>query len=646
VGIKQSRRPSTFEKTGVRLPSTNVTSLSVKVQNAPVNAEYGADEHGQQTYSLVFSRTKQSPYPMVMNLSFLLRYPVLVEPFTQAMQALVGPIPNASSARSISGALRRGFFAYLADTQSDSFDLPDVTTAVLNGFVRWLNQKEGSEAKWIEGTRATYYRCATRCLIWLTSSKPWKGNFRNDLYIPRRQWPGHTVRTKPTAVIDQDLMTRTRLACISEVKKVIDSFNMREEMKASSHNRPSDNCAIGANVELETLYTSLSKAMAGGILPELSALPYSLKKAVSRAQLDYYRDIIPLFYPTARALVPLVLLLALPTAYNPDTIRNAKLADFTYGDTFGNFLAYIHTDAENPSDGEEGNTEAPMTRELQIRSFKERSKAPQPVFIPVDTGVDNPAVLFEFIKRWTANIRPIASPLQTSKLFLFVQYKGDPVTSWAGGKQGKSGYAWQKALKEFQDDHGLERFTLKMFRHTVEDLTFEEFDGDLFRTKQQANHKSAQTTVGSYTSDGERQRQGVRLGAVIGLRTRWRETNGVIDPRDRDEAEDLNCATPGWVCFDPYDSPFSLKGKLCSGYGHCPICPLGTINLRSPLSCAYAYGLLDAIDRAQSSMTPENWIERLGPIKQRLHDHWLPSFSKKAVEGARKIHIPIMPKPE
>lgn len=657
MGIKKNRQSTKFEKQQIipasqPQPQPQLQSISDQAKKALPKIEHGLDESGNPTLIALFQRTEQSPYQFRLNLSYLLAVPNLAEPFAEALVAIIGPIPNAKSALDLAYTLRAGFFTFLAERGYINVKLFDFHEYLINQFISWLNQTNDGTAKWAERTRTTYYNVASRCTEWLKNSKKWKSQFKKNFSMLNRQWTGYSTRAKLSEIIDQDLMTRIRLACISEVEIVIEGLSQTKAALSKDYGGLqffSELSVRQLSERLDLMLAYIALVSDSVLLPELEALPRNLQEAINEAGINYRRHITPKFYPTPRAMVPFVLLMALPTAYNPDTIRNAKLGDFKYAKIFGDFLLYDATEEENELVGKSGGLTESVEEDLHIRAYKKRSNARQPIYIPVDSALDNPAVLYELIKAWTETIRPYAPPLHSKKLFLFEPRRAQsktPISSWAGGEQGLRQHLWDDALNRFRTDHQLEKFTLKMFRPTVVDVALEESNGDPRAAQIQANHRNVKTTTGSYISASERQRQAIRLGYVLELRDRWRQTKGFIDSRDRDKNEDLGCATPGWRCFDPYDSPYSAKGKMCSSYARCPICPLGHIDLASSLSCAYAFALLDAIHRAQTTMTPEDWIERLGPIKERLDNRWLPAFDKGAVEGAKIIYIPLMPKPE
>ncbi|MFM0658034.1 hypothetical protein [Paraburkholderia sediminicola] len=589
---------------------------------------------------MLFSDRKYAGQLFEGDITFLNAAPNLVDALVEAVD---GTLSSGMTRKAVTDAIaevRNGFVNFLKSTSTLDVSLRDLNTKFVNAFVRWLNQTDRSgAAKWAEATRNGRYKRLVSLIEWLRHSKRWSAKLSPNLDLPINPWAGRSRRKIPLQVIDSDLMSRIRKACICEVTLTMQRFEDRQSMISAAKLRgiSLQDVKNSGPVSLDLLLALTDEVIEKNenTIPNYSELPYKLRLAY-RKQKGGLSSIIHLFWPTARTLVPFVILMAMAFAYNSDTIREAYIDDFSRGVGLGEFF---HKNAATSDDAL-----------FKANSMKERSGRRQPVFIPIDNEPDNPAVLYDFVVKWTDRLRTIAPPGIARRLFLFAPISGiGKVTVFGPSAENpdrKSGHGWFDALSSFIKDNDLEHFSLEMVRATVLDLTYEISGGDVKEVQLEGNHVHAQTTVTNYTSDGERQRKNARLATVIELRTRWREGGGVVDPRDRSFDEDLLCATPGWECIDPYDSPFATKDKLCSAYGHCPACPLGGIDLRLPVSYAHAVNLLDAVRRSRLVMRSEDWLERLGPVEDRLVSYWLPKFSQAAIELAKKIDLPPMPRPE
>jgi hypothetical protein len=269
------------------------------------------------------------------------------------------------------------------------------------------------------------------------------------------------------------------------------------------------------------------------------------------------------------------------------------------------------------------------------------------VITPVDDAPDNPASIIEFLLVWTQRIRKETAPDIANRLFLFVTAENMIRTFENKTSHHSSDRVWQMALKAFCKDRKLNPVTLMQLRPALLDLGTAIHGGDLRAAQVLANHEQTNTTFTHYITDAQRQRYQEQLGEVMEGRSRWTETAGRIDVRERPTDSDIGSATPGWNCLDPYGSPFYVSGKLCSAYSMCPICPLGQLELTSSYACAQAYSLLGSLRRARETMPPQAWLDRFSAIENRLISFWLPQFSATVIDEARNfVNLPLLPTPE
>jgi hypothetical protein len=634
MGIKKCRSATKFEKVKILPPTADIAQLdAMRSSKKEPFIRRGKKESGLPEMKLVFPALLNKGKPYEQEVSFMLHAPNLAQPFAEAVLRKAGTAPKVKSLESHVMRLRP-LFLFLLDTSQERIRLNDMSKVLLERYMNWMDAaKKDGKTRWGETTRQSNYGILAELLRDVKKTKQGKESFPANFHIPQGHWQGANRRIKSADVISRDLMTRIRLTCIAEVKQIIERFNETRLLCERFNGKlvPLEDLPpmktgprrLGEEDRWsrELIIAYMDQISCGGPVPTGCEIRKrygaSLTRALARHNLSIAYDIAPCFHATSRTIVPFVLLMAIAFAYNPDTIRKSTLKDFGYSDVLGKFFV--------------------------ANAYKGRAGAEQPVYLPVDEEIDNPSVLFQFLLQWTERLRPVADSSWANNLFIFAAWHDLTVSAFNAATKSICG--WRGALNSFRKENGLEYFTLDMIRPTVLDLVYEIFDGDIKAVQTQAVHKRSDTTD-IYTSSGERGRQYERLGRIMEQRERHRETNSLIDQRDRQEEEDLNSATPGWSCLDPYDSPYSTKNKLCAKYGWCPICPLGTINLNSPLSFAYCIGLRDAINRAQASMSPETWLQRLGPIKKKLDEHWLPSFDQIVINEAKKLHIPLMPIPE
>ena len=168
--------------------------------------------------------------------------------------------------------------------------------------------------------------------------------------------------------------------------------------------------------------------------------------------------------------------------------------------------------------------------------------------------------------------------------------------------------------------------------------------GDLLAVRDRLGHKSIATTRTHYTSDGMRRESQERVAETQAFYHRWAQTEGRIDPRFQPE-QCRSAATPGFGCFDPFDSPRpgQRKGKLCTAYGECPDCPLAQAWPRDVHAAAYYLALPKAIHDARlGRISPNHWAKKWPPILI-AHNQLLDEIPPKVRADASRFQIRLKP---
>ncbi|MCS0627942.1 hypothetical protein NX786_01110 [Telluria mixta] len=628
MGIKKNRKSARFEKEANAyddlFSANDESKLSVtggveKNSVSPLSIEpyllRDCNENGSDTLTAIFPGASVKGRPLRINLSFLLDLDFLSEALSESYLKSQGNAPRRSTATSEATRLRTGFVAFLIETGRTKITLSHIDVPMMNAYLVWLDRvnNDGNATLAVETKSKSYYILKDLIRV-LRQSKKWRADISSDLDLPSPPWAGKTRRRNPTEIINSEDMTIIRLKCMELVKHTVNRFYETKKIVENFGPLPQV-IKRGNEWTLDRFLTEVDKHCEGGPILATPQLPgYLANAAKNNGWGNVRNDIGPRFHAVTSQLVPFIILMTIATAYNPDTIRGALLNDFRFDNTFGEWFV--------------------------IEAFKDRAGAEQPIYVPVDDEPDNPAFLYKFLVEYTARIRSFVRPDVRNKIFI-----GSSRMNMSEVIDIDTGL-WNALLNQFIKEHKLPKFTLQSIRPTVLDVTGEVFSDDLKAMQLQANHKNAQTTYTHYTSDAKRQRDYERLGAIQQMKQRWRESKGKIENRDRSAEEDLSCATPGWTCADPFDSPFSPKGKMCGSYGHCPRCPLGSIDLNSPLAFALAIALRDAINRAQHAMAAETWLMKMGAVKLALERKWLPSFTSDAVRAAKTLYVPQLPIPE
>ncbi|MGV0127831.1 hypothetical protein [Burkholderia gladioli] len=332
-------------------------------------------------------------------------------------------------------------------------------------------------------------------------------------------------------------------------------------------------------------------------------------------------------YITSRDLVPFFILLAIVTAYDPSTIAKWKIDRVNknhplYGDERW-FL--------NPEKGRAGSIEQPRSYPAEIDTWA------------------NPVKLLTKLEQKCALLRLFAPPHLALSIFIRISQDGK-VHSIYEPRNGALTSDFKKGLKEFQTKYKLPRFTMKMLRPTALELVHIISNGDIFAQKEASGQitESVDLIDSTYTSPAAKARDRARLARVLTYRERFHRSKGKIDPRSpiADAVDLLHAgATPGFDCFNIYDSPLSGQqpGRPCSGYGLCPACPLSCVNAASPKAIARVLQIRDAYITAKSKLDWNHWNEVYRPQLVAIEEQWLPLIPQAAIARAMKLELPPIP---
>lgn len=558
-----------------------------------------------------------------VDLSFLLRCPNLSQPFSYAF---IGHFaPNRPATRHASaGYLEFGFITYLDHKQLLHSSLTDMTTTLFNDFIVWLDRVDPhkSTAVFAYSTRNAYCGAIRNIISWLQRNKVWCNSLPARLDLPASRWPGLTRHRRPTPILNDSQLVDIYRACMAEVKTIVERISDLPNLLASGIERlPQTPGTYRDYPDLAVCLAALDAYYPESIPNERDLYQ---NHSYLRTALRQYGGLLAVrryLFPDVRGMVPFVLLLAIHTRYNPESLLTSNVDDYTIEQRLGQEV-------------------------LVSRVYKWRSRRPQIVRTPVDTALDNPYSLLTLLLQWSERARRIARPEINRRLFLFLPTTGHASVMTYHSHPNAKTSVWPDSLSMFCADHKLAHFSLRQIRHTMIDFGTALYQGDILAAQALGDQRSPQTLFSHYTSDAQRQRNSERTGEIMSLRQRWRETRGLIDPRNQPSGVDEGAATPGWRCFDPYDSPFTMKDKLCDAYGMCPICPLAHVDFTSPYACAQLHNLLSSLRKARGWMAPQAFLARFGPVEEKLIT-WLRRFPQHIHDEAKHFeHLGPLPIPE
>jgi hypothetical protein len=598
------------------------------VLNARERRATKTDLNGKRLHRVRIERyraTTRAIFPLeygdqVIDLTYFRQLPNLEKPLTEAFK-IWGTANRPNTRMEIARDLKRGFAKFLSTAYPD-VSLQGLDTTVLTAFIKWIDEK--ISAKTGKSTSPNYRRKNITAIRVLLTALIGHREWGKDVEVVLIAFPERTHLHAQQRTVPRERLTREHL-------EAIDAAAQREIH--SIRTRLAEGKRLLAEGQEQIAQGNMDFSNLAVMLAEISrrypnALPNY--KQLRRESPDLYEwayrsnkgnrgfgltTLGSYLYASPRDLVPFVLLLTIEGGFNAESVLALEQSQVALVDRFG-------------------------TPSVRIAPPKPRgARSPIKYLDPVWV-----LPWFETLEQLTRRLRPSLPQENRDRVFVYAQMWGEARTPTAFHKQGTSQPAlWHPALQMFIRENGLESFSLSQIRPTESDeigLTH----GSL-AASQALDHVSFSTTELSYLSSGTREREGEQLCIVVDQMKRWVQSAGKIDTRraKRTPKMDRGCATPGYSCADPYESPRQgqSKNRLCSAYGECPSCEHARSDHDDPISVAYNLALRGAIVAGQEGMPYQAWLEKWAPILRDLSSQ-IDLIPESAIRAANQFHI-ILP---
>lgn len=627
------------------------------VQNLPsTRVEHGTAD-GKPTLTLVFPK-KGGGEPHRLEVSFLLEFPRLTYFFAEALLKAMkanGIMTRIEFAKN----LRRYWFSYLGERGYKNLGPEDLDEQTLTGFNTWLKEARKADGNALHPKTIVGRLGALRRALG-ASSMP----HLVDL-MPRGPRGGHRKLT-PTEVLQFDQLLAVMAAAEKEVLALRDDWEKGQSILKRGRELLSNGAVLVKSryrqgvlvVEESNLAVALAMIdqRYSGVIPDRTVISAdnlllgdTIQYGIGTTKMTRY------FYANGRDLVPLALCIAIATVFNPNTILDLNWKNIDRNvDPLSNGRRVVQFDVmektdkvDSPMETEASNAaESPLAK---ITGDKPRAGRQLVRLLDPDaSGVNQVSLnmVLDLLIAMTERIRPfvIEPEKYGDRIFLYVQTRRE---KRAKGFGGDSFYAcgdevWKKAIAEFIRDHNLPEFTLKTIRATMLDYVQLFNRGDLEAARQVGNHTSRIITWTHYTSDLVKRMLKEATGETLLVRERWLDSGGKIDPRKHREWTIKGCATPGWICLDPFDSPRpnQKEGRLCNAYGECPDCPLSAARPVNPRNVMLYEALRRAIYRSITRVTAPVWRDRWAPVVAAL-DGLLANVSAQVLQESRRLTVEL-----
>jgi hypothetical protein len=625
------------------------------LENLPsTRLERGID-NGNPTLTAIFVKAGGGK-PDRIDLSFLLDFPGLTDSFAEGFLKWFKPLKQITRVTSL-GQLRTHWFTYLAEQGLTKIDITKLDEQIIVGYNTWLHHRRKADGKPLHPKTIGQTLSSLRSCL---STIP-QGRTLAEM-VPLGP-PGAGRKTEATSVLTLHELLSVMAAVEKEIlalrdrwakgrqllelgrQRLLDGAVLERNPKESEKARSEENLAL-ALAMLDQLYP--------GMLPGLDAI-YSDNRLLSNTVNSAFTHglVASYLYSTNRDLVPLALSIALATAFNANTVLTLQWKNIDRKidrlSNSGRAVKFEVKDYEH--DYNDGGEDIPEDTSPLTKITGDKPRARYQIVRLLDPEASGPNqvslnLVLDLLLDLTARIRPLVVQ-EDHKDRIFIAAPKQQMSKFPPRGFGREDRAagdtnWQDALGYFIRDNHLPAFSLKTIRATLMDYVQLLNRGDLQAARQVGNHASRVTTWTHYTSNLVKQLLQESTGETMLVRERWLQSSGKMDPRKFREWTDKGCATPGWMCLDPFDSPRSnqKKDRLCTAYGECPDCPLAAARIDNPHNVMLYEALRHAIYRSATSMTASMWQERWAQVVTAL-DALLAQVPVRLLDESRQIVVEL-----
>jgi len=630
------------------------------VQDLPSTCLERRTIDGKPALTAIFP-VKGGGEPHRLDLSFLLDFPALTDLFAEGKLAWFKSLDPKTRITNCK-YLRSHWFAYLSERRLWDISPENLNEQIMAGFNDWLHQKRKKNGQPLHPNSLRRCLSALRCVL---SNAPGAGQWL-DLVPEGPRGAKH--KTEPTEVLQLDELLRVMATAEKEVLALREHWDTGQRLLTLGRVLLSQGAVLqsnpgkgkGRNQEsLSEPNIALALAMLDkrypGVIPDLSVikaddllLGRTIKRAIGLTTATSY------LYASGQDLLPLVLCLTFATVFNPDTVLGLKWTNIDRTvDRLSNGRRAVQFDVREDGDDEETKEETEDAESLDAPLVKLTGKKPRAerqlvrLLDPEASGPNQVSLnlILDLLIAVTARLRPhVVAPEYGDRVFLFVQRNMRKRVKSFGSltRSGSGDEVWKHSLNNFINDHQLPYFTLKTIRATLLDYVQLFNRGDLEAARQVGNHGSRVTTWTHYTSNLVKKLLQEAVGETLLVRERWLDSDGKIDPRKHREWTNKGCATPGWMCLDPFDSPRpnQKQGRLCAAYGECPDCPLAAARPDNPRNVMLYEALRRATYRSVTRVTAVVWQQRWAPVVAAL-DALLARVQPAVLEESRTLRVEL-----
>lgn len=518
----------------------------------------------------------------------------------------------------------RFLLAYGSSYGIGVYEYSDITTTLMKEFFLWLRGEGGvlpsvnSSGGLSKNSSADVYRFARDLFLFVKNSAEFSHLAPQTVVFAENPSNGGHREIQSHHGLSEEHIVAIRKACFEELDVTFKLLREGQAIKNSQAKvpdldspgkefKPLETC-VRAYMQVERMQISQGefRHRFPGLRRAINGPPYHDRGSVLRR-----------LHFTRRSIVPVIVLLQMHFAFEPET-----LLTLNWSDEEDSFLY--------------GNNRGKLTGTKYRGGFSRKSKP----YARRDKVKYSPDSLLTMLRMVTPDAAGFIG--NCVRIFCYARRDGSFGTF-------SDSAVFINALSEFIRDNKLDHFNLSNLRQTGADIIAKVTGGDVAEQKAFLRHKTVNTTLKSYQSPSSVARREDELAHGMNVRARRIKSKGKIDTRGASLPELQKFgATIGFYCLDPYDSPRpgEVKGQLCGAYGRCPTCPLSMVDASSARDCARLKQMQVMLVEARRRMDPSRWVVHWAAELETLERDWLPSFSLDARKAAADMALPPIPEIE
>lgn len=510
--------------------------------------------------------------------------------------------------------LRYGIIRYLNEVCPNA-ELSDLNKATFRAFTKWLGAG-GDGKRDVTGYDDRMHKLsALRKLIARLSPKLSELGVPHE--VPANPWPGQNPRGKEKKAIPQEQFLQLMAAAIKAHEETVGEL----ETSLSQIDRSLLQFRKGQREVPATLEDLCAEAITryNGILPERKWLKQHDPEFFVRLESWGYMRVGRLINPGVNDLMPAFIILQCFTHWNEQPMCCLRISNID-------------------------KSAGIFSNKYKLSSAKNRGKSMVHRSFFKGDELFNPCNVIDFVERWTKHLRAYAPKGISDDLFLYVckfkTRKIRAIRSLGQPLRGTYNLSADRKIRFFKE-RGVKAAGSRALRLAGAEY-LNEILGDTEKVRILLGHSTVSVTHENYRTNETRRRDEESLAGAMALHARYHDSSARVDSRGH--FGDRSAATPGYRCLDPFQSPMpgQVEGRMCTGYGLCPACPLA-VQMNDEVSIGRRIQLFERYGEAMRTLGTRRFRVRYGSAYDRLGVALTATFKKVDMQRLEALVLNPIP---